>query len=223
MPTLAGTIQPAPPGVRGFDADLPISAAAAREFAARGYRFCLRYVGRLEMHASDLTTAEAQAILDAGLALMVVQHVESDDGWTPGGPLGTTYGTSAAAFAQAIGVPPGVNVWLDLEGVTPGVDPADVIAYCENWYDRVAAAGYVPGVYVGWHPGLTNQQLYDLKFQHYWGAYNVDASIPNRGWCLKQMPGTGGTIADIATSDYDDDVTITDALGGTVTWLTAAP
>lgn len=222
MTTLAGTVQSAPAGAKGFDTDVPLSADAAAAFHARGYRFCLRYVGRLEMGPADLTTAEAQAILGAGLALMVVQHVRSDVSWMPSGPLGATYGANAAAFTKAIGIPPGVQVWLDLEGVSEAAAADDVAAYCESWYDAVQGAGYVPGIYVGWHPGLSGQALYGLKFQHYWGAYNVDVAIPQRGWCLKQSPGTGGTIAGVHTSDYDDDVTLTDAKGGQAQWLAAA-
>lgn len=223
MPTLSGTVQSAPQGAKGFDANTPISAAAAHQFLARGYRFCVRYVGRLTQNTYDLTYAEAQDIVSAGLALMVVQHVKSEDGWTPDGPLGTTYGTNAAAFAAQAGVPPGVNVWLDLEGVAPGTPAADVIAYCRNWHDRVADAGYVPGIYVGWHPGLSAQQLYALPFQHYWGAYNVNADqAPACGWCLKQAPASGGNIAGIRPDSYDDDVARTDQKGRNVQWLVSA-
>lgn len=167
MSTSSGIVQGAPPGAKGFDTNMPVSAAAAQEFLARGYRFCVRNVGRLTPHASDLTADEAQAIVSAGLALMVMQHVPSEDGWVPDGALGNTYGTNAAAFARQAGIPPGVNVWLDLEGVVQGTAVPDVIAYCTSWYDRVSDAGYVPGIYVGWRPGLSGPQLYDLPFQHY--------------------------------------------------------
>jgi len=221
-PTFPGTVQSAPARVKGFDADTPISAAAASQYLAQGYRFCLRYVGRLVMDPGDLTTAEAQDILDAGLALMVVQHVD-DEGWAPTAALGTTYGTNAASFAQKIGIPPGVMVWLDLEGVSTAALAGDVIAYCQSWYQGVAAGGYVPGIYIGWQPGLSGQQIYDLPFQHYWGGYNVDGdATPSCGWCLKQWPGSGGTVAGIEVDDYDDDFTMTDAKGRTVQWLSTA-
>lgn len=220
MSTLSGSVQSAPPGAKGFDADTPVSASAAGQFLARGYRFCVRYVARLTPAAGDLTVAEAEGILKAGLALMVVQHVKADTGWTPDGALGNTYGVNAAVFARRAGVPPGVNVWLDLEGVSPAAAAADVIEYCENWHHRVADAGYLPGIYVGWRPGLSGRQLYELPFQHYWGAYNVDgASTPACEWCLKQSPASGGTIAGIGPHAYDDDVTRTDRAGRNVQWL----
>jgi hypothetical protein len=219
LPTqLPGTVQAAPDGLLGFDANTPISAAAARTFHDRGYRFAVRYVGRREMKPHDLSTAEAKTILAAGLALMPVQHVEMP-GWHPTAVLGNEYGSNAAKFARQLGFPPGVCVWCDLEEVSGQSTAADVIGYCNAWYDAVKAAGYVPGVYVGYNPGLTGEQLYArLRFSHYWGAYNVDVTIPSRGWQLKQSVGHGA-IAGITTEDYDDDRTITDRKGGQAFWL----
>jgi hypothetical protein len=220
---LSGSVHAAPSGTKGFDANTPISASAAAAFYAAGYRFCIRYVGRTQMASYDLTTAEAQHILGSGLAMMVVQHV-LNPGWSPTQSLGEEYGANAATFTQQIGFPAGINVWCDLEGVSTSAAASDVAAYCNAWYDQVAAAGYVPGLYVGWEPGLSAQQLYDLKFQHYWGAYNIDGdSIPSvRGLQMRQHEGSGGTIAGITTETYDDDVTSTDALGGTPLWLVAS-
>jgi hypothetical protein len=179
-------------------------------------------VGRVQMASYDLTADEAETILAAGLALMPVQHV-LNPGWSPTQSLGAQYGANAAKFAQQIGFPPGVNVWCDLECVADKTDASDVIAYCNAWYAGVADAGYVPGLYVGYQPGLTGQQLYsDLKFQHYWAAYNVDGvSNPKpRGWQMIQSEGSG-TIAGITTESYDADVTQTDGKGGAVLWLQA--
>jgi Domain of unknown function (DUF1906) len=217
---LSGSIQKAPAGVRGFDANTPISSQAAAEFYAAGYRFCLRYVGRTEMASHDLSAQEADDILSAGLALMPVQHVKNP-GWSPTASLGAEYGANAAAFSQQIGFPAGVNVWCDLESVASGTAASDVAAYCNEWYDAVADAGYAPGVYVGYEPGLTGAQLYGkLRFQHYWAAYNVDGiSKPSpRGWQMVQSVGSG-TIAGITTESYDADTTHVDALGGQVLWL----
>lgn len=218
---LSGTVQAAPAGVKGFDANTPISAAAAQAFYQKGYRFCIRYVGRVQMASYDLTQAEAKTILQNGLALMVVQHV-LNPGWSPTAELGAQYGSNAARFSKQIGVPPGVNVWCDLESVSEQAAAGDVIAYCNAWHDQVAESGYVPGLYVGYGAGLTPQQLYQkLKFRAYWGAYNLNSDeVPAvRGLQMKQKVGTGGTIAGITTEAYDDDYTLTDALGGNVLWL----
>lgn len=215
---LPGTVQAAPFDLLGFDANTPISASAAQAFLAKGYRYAIRYVGRRQMKPHDLSSGEAKTILQAGLALMPVQHVELP-GWSPTAALGTEYGINAGRFTKQLGFPSGVCVWLDLEEVSDDSTAADVIAYCNAWYDAVTTAGFTPGIYVGYNPGLTGQQLYaNLRFKHYWGAYNVDVSIPNRGWQLKQSVGKG-TIGGITTEDYDDDLTLTDKKGGQVLWL----
>jgi len=222
--TLPGSVQQAPAGLKGFDANVTLSASTAAAFRAAGYRFCVRYVGRTQMASHDLTAAEATTILEAGLALMVVQHV-LNPGWSPTQSLGQEYGANAASFTKQIGVPPGVNVWCDLEGVSPSSASGDVAAYCNAWAEEVSAAGYVPGLYVGWEPGLSGTQLYGLRFQHYWGAYNVDGSSKPtpRGFQLQQKVGSGGTIGGVSTESYDDDWTETDGEGGTPLWLTLNP
>jgi Domain of unknown function (DUF1906) len=223
--TLSGITEHARTGLKGFDANTPVSASTAAAFYAKGYRFCVRYVGRTTMASYDLTSAEAKTILEAGLALMVVQHV-LNPGWSPTESLGEEYGANAARFAKQVGVPAGVNLWCDLECVATGTAASDVIAYCNAWAAQVAASGYVPGLYVGYQPGLTASQLYyDLKFDHYWGAYNIDGDeIPaSRGLMLQQKVGSGGTIGGVSTESYDDDVTMTDKLGGSAAWLTLNP
>jgi hypothetical protein len=154
---------------------------------------------------------------------MIVQHV-LDPGWSPTQSLGAEYGANAATFSQQIGLPAGVNVWCDLECVSTSSAASDVTAYCNAWASAVSAAGYVPGVYVGYQPGLSSQQLYDLEFDHYWGAYNIDgSSIPAvRGLQMQQNVGSGGTIGGVSTETYDDDVTMTDHSGGNALWLSPA-
>jgi hypothetical protein len=223
--TLSGIIQHAPAGLKGFDANTPLSASTAAAFHEKGYRFVVRYVGRTAMASYDLTSAEAKTILEAGLALMVVQHV-LNPGWSPTESLGQEYGANAAKFTKQIGVPPGVNLWCDLECVATGTPASDVKAYCNAWAAQVSASGYVPGLYVGYEPGLSAQELYDdLAFDHYWGAYNIDGdSIPAvRGLLLRQKVGTGGTVGGVSTESYDDDETLNDELGGSAIWLTLKP
>ena len=145
---MPGTVEAAPAGATGFDTDTKLTASSASAFAAAGFRFAIRYLTRDAPEAdTDLTRSEALDILDAGLALMAVQHV-APSGWVPSASLGAEYGAYAAANARSVGLPYGVSVWLDLEGVAEGTPTIDVIAYCNAWYDPVAAAGYVPGLYV---------------------------------------------------------------------------
>jgi hypothetical protein len=212
---LPGAVKPAAAGLSGFDVNSRLSAAGARNLKNAGYDFCIRYVPRTAaLKAGNLTNAEALRILNAGLALMPVQHV-AVEGWKPTAALGTAYGSYAATYAGSIvGLPKGMNIWCDLEGVAPGTAAADVIAYCQAWYHSVNAAGYIPGVYVGWDTMLTPQQLYgDLSFQHYWRAYN-GPQVATRGFQVLQE--TQKTVNGIT---IDPDTTQNDNLGGAALWL----
>ena len=216
--TLPGHIAPAPNGAAGVDVNQVLTAAQAQAFKNAGYAFCVRYVPRTpdpKLQAGNLTRAEALDILNAGLALMAVQHVELPP-WKPNTNLGTMYGKYAATYAQQIvALPPGVNIWCDLEGVAAGVSVQDVIAYCQAWYYEVHSAGYVPGIYVGYDVVLTPDQLYnDISFQHYWRAYN-GPEVSTRGFQLIQK-----TQKILDGIEYDPDVAQTDGMGDSALWLT---
>ncbi|HET7231602.1 MAG TPA: glycoside hydrolase domain-containing protein [Longimicrobium sp.] len=218
--TLPGTVRAATPGVKGFDANTVITPAIAKAFVDAGYKFAIRYVGRLTMANHDLTTKEALTILEAGLALMIVQHFKGE-GWKPTAALGTQYGKNAGRFTKEIGVPAGVNVWCDLEGVAAGTPRQNVIDFCNNWHGKVSEAGYEPGLYVGFGPGLGPKALFEkLAFKHYWRAFNLNSDqVPAvRGVQLRQKTGKG-TIGGLTTQVYDDDFTQTDALDGNAIWL----
>src|SRR5260370_26673354 len=116
---LTGTVSAAAGDLLGFDTDGIVTAAAAAAFFTQGFRFCIRYVSRVaQQNANDLSVDEALDLLNAGLALMPVQHVRGA-GWVPTAALGASDGVHAAYHAFVIGFPPGVNVWCDLEGVKP--------------------------------------------------------------------------------------------------------
>src|SRR5689334_12344155 len=214
---LFGVVAGAQPGAQGFDAATVLNSHAATTFRQAGFTFCIRYLSRaLGQQHGDLTTAEADLILDAGLALMAVQHVDQE-GWRPSADLGATNGNHAAANAREVGFPAGVNVWLDLEGVHHLVAAEDVIAYCNAWQAEVAVAGYVPGIYVGANATLNGDQLYwRVKMKHYWRSGSNVPDIPHRGYQLVQRIVPGDTMAGIG---IDRNVTSTDAFGGTVMWL----
>lgn len=218
MPVLPGSVKAAAPGLKGFDTNTILTAAKAQQFKAAGYQYCIRYLSRNDHQGSnDLSFTEASAILNAGLALMAVQHVQASP-WAspPSASLGTTYGTNAAANAASVGIPSGVNIWCDLEGITnPGIAAADVIAYCQAWFTAVKAAGYVPGLYVGANCILTGQQLYsNLSYQHYWKSLSKVPDVATRGYQMVQGPETTDQGLGI-----DVNITQNDHLGGTVLWL----
>ena len=94
-------VEPAAAGARGFDTNTPLSKAKAVALKQAGFAFAVRYLTRKATPpAGDLTKAEVAAILEAGLALMAVQHVAAP-GWTPSAALGAEYGANAAAHARA--------------------------------------------------------------------------------------------------------------------------
>jgi len=160
---LPGTVQKAPAGLSGFDINSIVSSAVAQSLKDAGYAFCIRYIPRTaNLVAGNLSNTEALHILNAGLALMAVQHVALPD-WAPTAALGTAYGSYAASYCKdTVGLPPGINIWLDLEGVAPGTPAQNVIDYCQAWYNDVNSAGYIPGIYVGYDTILDSQQLYSI-------------------------------------------------------------
>jgi hypothetical protein len=207
-------LKTAPEGMRGFDANTPISTTTAKLFRAAGYNFAVRYVRRTTHHDYDLTEAEAERILAAGLGLMIVQHV-APDGWHPTAELGRTYGETAALEARAVGYPTGGIIWCDLEGVARGTPAADVIGFCNFWFAAVREAGYDPGLYVGYAAGLTAEQLYHaLAFRRYWSAYNLDRDLypAVRGVQMRQGPYPRGGLAGIPF-EFDTNVILSDAMG----------
>lgn len=215
-----------PDGSRGFDANTPISPRAAAAFKAHrwpglklaGYSFAVRYVRRAQAHDYDISEAERDVILTAGLGLMIVQHV-AGSGWAPSGSLGSSYGIIAAAETEAAGIPVDTTLWCDLEGVHSGVTPAEIVRYCNNWHDAVYAAGYHPGLYVGDSCGLSSQQLYSrLKFEAYWLAYNLnrDAYPAVRGGQMYQKSAVAeDLIPGFSNQNLDVDIIKTDTKGGT--------
>lgn len=180
-----------PDGAIGFDCNSPLTADHARTFRSAGYSFAVRYIGRESPLPQDLSPREMSNLTSAGLGVMLVQHVERDNPpwWTPNDTKGREYGDNAVVQARALDYPSGAVIWLDLEGVVPHTDAEVVIRYANYWYDRVAKAGYLPGVYVGYGTQLWPDALYRrLKFALYWGALNLDVDqYPAiRGICMKQ-------------------------------------
>ena len=148
---------------------------------------------------------------------MVVQYVESEESWRPDADKGSGNGRICAEETARVGVPHGVNVWCDLEGVAAGTPAKEVIEYCNNWHRAVAAEGFVPGLYVGWHCGLTPTQLYkELRFTHYWAAYNLnsDQEPATRGVQMKQGAAKKADRPPGVELDFDTDRVKKDANGG---------
>lgn len=219
---LSGKVEKSPSGSKGFDCNTPLTSTTAANFRNAGFAFALRYVPRNYLTdptspSGNITRAEAQTILDAGLALMIVQHVATSP-WDPTGELGMTYGQYAASNCQAIGLPRGVNVFLDLEGVRAGTDPQNVLDYAGTWGDAVRDAGYMPGIYIGASCGISAQQIVGLtNFGQFWRSGSSSApQIGAPGYCMQQTISASLVLGGVA---YDSDVITADQNGGTPYWL----
>lgn len=171
---------PASVGARGADSD-PFSrsadAARAAMLRSSGIDFVFGYLG-------TITLAFVQIVLAAGLGFMPVTYAgEYEDG--PNDEI---------AQLKALGIPTGVSVWLDLEGLKAyHSDIPTLIAKINAWADGIAAAGWMPCLYVGAPQPLTSAELHALHVVRYWKGqgrcvdrFNALAE-PTNGWCLTQM------------------------------------
>ncbi len=216
--TLSG-ITAAVPGAQGFDSDTVIAAEIARRLRGVGFDFAIRYLSRTTpQNTGDLSASEVQAILDSGLAVMAVQHVQKA-GWTPSLRRGTAYGAAAAANAVECGLLPGMCLWLDLEGVGPWAAASPTIAYCNAWSTAVAAEGFVPGLYVGANQPLSADQLYRaLIVEHYWKSASDVPEIAERGYQVIQSL----TPNPVSGFGIDRNTVVADNFGGVPLWLMPA-
>lgn len=223
MPPITAKIGILPDGTMGFDFTTPLTAPTAADFVAKGFGFVVRYVGRGDGSKvfKDIKQPEAQLIVDAGLALCVVQH-PLKAGWSPNLDKGNSFGAAAGTQATVAGLLHGTSVFVDLEGVASTAVNTDVIAYCNAWADQVSGAGFTPGIYIGASPELTADELFwDIRIKSYWrggssAASGVPLDIPHRGYQLTQrITGSGAT-------EFDSDVVKTDNFGGAVQWCVSA-
>lgn len=121
-------------------------------------------------------------VLNAGLEFMAVTLASAYDG------------PSSVKQVQALGLPKGCTVWLDLEGKNAfAMDPKVLIAKINAWADAMIVAGYEPGLYVGSPQPLTSDELQHLHVVRYWNALSRESdrfgalAEPKFGWCVWQM------------------------------------
>lgn len=154
------------------------TAAQAQALKASGVDAVACYLG-------SINTARLGHILDAGMGFVPVTFAgEYNDG--PNDEI---------AQLKALGIPAGVTVFLDLEGLSAfKTDPPGLVAKINAWADAVKAAGYIPGLYVGVPQPLTSAELWSLRVQRYWRGQgsvrdrnNALAEPAGCGWCMTQM------------------------------------
>ncbi len=165
--------------------------AHAKALRAEGVEFVISYLGAL-------TSAMLDNILAAGLAFMPCTYADDFD------PAKTV------ARLQALGVPHGATVWLDVESVT-GLTPEQLIIKINAWADGVrrnGADGWDPGIYVGAGTPLTADQLAALRVDRYWRSCSFVPepcfTNPFRpiGFCMTQIVPPNQMCAGVLV-DYD--------------------
>lgn len=162
----------------------------AEALRACGADFFVGYLGAMN-------AARLQAVLDAGLRFMPVTFAaEYKDG-----------AADEIAQLKALGIPAGTSVWLDLEGLEAfHANPVTTAALINSWADDIAAAGYMPCLYVGVPQPFTSDELYKLHVVRYWRGqgsvrdrFNALAE-PTCGYCMTQVfPSVqrGGVLVDV--------------------------
>lgn len=184
-----------------IDADEPLDQTACTLFRSRGIRGVWRYL-------SDLTAAEVTTIISSGLILYFVNHSRLP-GWIPSAAEGAADAKTDIANLQKLGVPAGVHMCFDLEGVGGGVaSVTSLVAHLDAYASAIIAAGYTPALYVGDQSLLTGTQLYDLAFFLYWHSASRVVDVtgaeagPECGWSVYQ-----GSITEVklfgVTIDWD--------------------
>jgi hypothetical protein len=183
--------QAAQAGQLCIDIDEPLSSATCTLFKNYGVRGVWRYL-------SDLRPAEVQTITSSGLILYFVNHSRLP-GWIPSAADGALDAKRDLADLKRLGIPAGVHVFFDLEGVGGGAGSvSNLSAHLDAYASAITAAGYTPAVYVGAESLLTSAQLYDLGFFLYWhgASHVVDVTEaeagPKCGWSVYQ-----GSIVDV--------------------------
>lgn len=197
----------------GFDCAAKLTDERVKKAYEAGYRFVVRYVGLgPNPHPGDLDRKELDLILDAGLALMVVQHVRYP-GWHPNKSLGRQDGATAALFARMAGYADGAQLWLDAEGMASKTTLQDAVDYVEAW-TAVVKSTHAPGIYVGYGTPFTAADLWRLTVDRYWSDYGP-RKVEKRGFCIKQMIGNLPAFG----IRIDPDWLKPDDLGGLPKWM----
>jgi hypothetical protein len=195
------------------DISAKVQRSAPAEVSAKGYSGIIRYVPLPGVDPSaDIDASELKGILDAGLALLLVQHVRYA-GWNPAKCSGHGDALRAIEFAEAAGYLQGGHVFLDLEGISGSA--ADTKTFAEDWASTIVQAGYGAGCYVGYDVTLNAVQLYNLHNIHsYWGAPGP-WQVATRGFALRQKTPK----VTIANLEFDPDSLQADNLGDTPFWM----
>ena len=177
----------------GVDTLATLTGPMASALSAQGVVFRAGYI-------DHVTPAELAAQLAAGVMFSPVTYALEFDG------------AHTVARLQALGIPRGVTVWLDLESVPASLGHAELVAKINAWARAVIAAGYEPGLYVGAGCLLNSAELYALAVVRYWHSGSEVPAVDVRGYCMRQLRPLEVLVAgvvvdvDVVEPDYKGDV-----------------
>lgn len=177
---------------------------------------CMRGAAGLQRTAKALRAAAVEGVA-LYLGVATPDHVQACHAaglYVLGVTLAGRYdGDLAVAQAHRLGLTAGApggsggtSLFLDVEGKTAYETAPDALtASIKGWALKVAAAGYLPGLYLGAPQPLTSEELYALPVHPYWKGQgsardrNGHLVEPACGWCMHQAyPSVmrGGVLTD---------------------------
>lgn len=169
-----------------MDSYAPITAQQAQTLKKLGAEGVIRYLGTVDKQ-------ELNGILDSGLGIMFVTVANAFNG------------KAAVIQIQALGLPDGHTVWLDIEG--KGLfnkykdNMSELIGLVNAWAREIKSIRCIPGGYFGSPQPFTSKEMWQLAVQRYWKgmgmcndrnqgltepAYVVNGRIIGSGWCMDQ-------------------------------------
>lgn len=203
---MTGVCRPAPPHTFVVDcvtAITPLLANALRYHPTTPVRGVCRYLG-------SITPEERDVIWAAGLFIELVTFGDARSG---SGSEGSKHGAADVQALIALGCPPGVTVWTDLESFEDTADNCK--AFCNARGQMHRTGGWDPGLYVGAGQPLDGLQLATLVQDRYWqglsiltvagapAGYTIEPTV---GWSQRQLPHTttlGGASVDVSVTQWD--------------------
>jgi len=181
------------------DTDEVLDAGKCAALMAVGIKGVFRYL-------EDLTASEVSTITSSGLKLYFVNHSRLP-GWLPSSAAGTADGLRDVGNLQKLGIPKGVHMAFDLEGVGGG-SASLCAAHVNAWAAEIQAAGYLAALYVGEGALLTSAQLYALLVTLYWASASLildaagNAAVPACDWSVIQGRPVDVVVGGVGI-DYD--------------------
>jgi hypothetical protein len=178
-------LAPAVPFEPCVDTDEILDGAKCAALWAAGIKGVWRYL-------EDLTPGEVAAILGSGLKLFFVNHSRLP-GWIPSAGDGAMDAARDVLNLKKLGIPKGVHVAFDLEGVGGGITSVSLVeAHVISWSRGVQSSSNLAALYVGEGALLTSRQLFALPPTLYWASCSLivdvagNAAVPECDWSVLQ-------------------------------------